>query len=202
MTFLLPPGIKGLKFRKDTILLLYTCAHMAEKSPLRVVCLAQHAGCFIQSSLVENAIICERRFLSLLEVLYIKNQITNSSTEDTKKEFTDFIRVAVNQNRDIFMQCDKPSDDVRLDNFYGKFLHQKNYVNLVQDLKKILTCHMAKASAERGFSVNKILLVDSLSVISLVSRRVVHDRMNANNLRHTLEITVPLSRHIRSSRQG
>ena len=144
MTFLLPPGIKGLKFRKDTILLLYTCAHMAEKSPLRVVCLAQHARCFIQSSLVVNAIICERRFLSLLEVLYIKNQITNSSTEDTKKEFTAFIRVAVNQNRDIFMQCDKPSDDVRLDNFYGKFIHQKNYVNLVQDLKKILPCHMAK----------------------------------------------------------
>ena len=116
MTFLLPPGIKGLKLRKDTILLLYTCAHLAEKSPLRVVCLAQHARCFIQSS--GNAIICERRCSSLLEALYIKNQITNSGTEDTKKEFTDFIRVAVDQNRDTFMQCDKPSDDVRLDNFY------------------------------------------------------------------------------------
>ena len=174
---------------------------MTGKSPLRVVCLAQHARCFIQSS--GNAIICERRCSSLLEALYIKNQITNSGTEDTKKEFTDFIRVVVNQNRDTFMQCDKPSDDVRLDNFYWKFLHQKSYVNLVQVLKKILTLSHDQASAERGFSVNKTLLVDSLSVISLVSRRVVHDRNNANNLLpHTLETTVLLSRHIRSSRQG
>ena len=37
-----------LKFKKDTILLLSTlCAHMAEKSPLRVA-LARHARCLYQ----------------------------------------------------------------------------------------------------------------------------------------------------------
>ena len=55
---------------------------------------------------------------------------------------------------------------------------------------------------ERGFIVNKTLLVDKLSVISLLSQRVVHDHMNANNLLpHTLEITVSLRRHIRLSLQ-
>ena len=49
---------------------------------------------------------------------------------------------------------------------------------------------------ERGFSVNKTL------VISLVSQRVIHDHMNANNLLpHILEVTALLRRHIRSSRQ-
>ena len=86
---------------KDTLLLLSTlCAHMAEKSPLSVA-LAQHARCFIPSSLGENPSICERRFSSLSEVLYIRDQITNSSAEDAKKEFTDIIRVVVNQNRDF-----------------------------------------------------------------------------------------------------
>ena len=70
----------------------------------------------------------EKGFSSLLEVLYIKDQITNSSAADTKKEFTDFIRAEVNQNRDTFMQYDKSSDDARLDEFYRKFLHQKKYV--------------------------------------------------------------------------
>ena len=105
-------------FKKDTVLLLSTlCVYMTEKSPLGVA-LARHARCSIPSSLVENPSICERRFSSLLEVLYIKDQITNSIAEDAKKEFTDFIRVVVNQNRDTFMQCDKPSDDARLDEFY------------------------------------------------------------------------------------
>ena len=51
-----------VKFKKETILLLSTlCAHMVEKSPLKVA-LARHTRCFIQSSLVENPSICERRF--------------------------------------------------------------------------------------------------------------------------------------------
>ena len=104
-----------LKFKKDTILLLPAlCAHVAEKSPLRVA-LRDMSDVLYQ---IENASICERRFPSLLELLYIKDQITNSSAEDAKKEFTDFIRVVVNQNRDTFMQYDKPSDDGRLDEFY------------------------------------------------------------------------------------
>ena len=104
-----------LTFRKDTVLLLSTlCAHMAEKYPLRVA----SARCFKRSSLVENRRMCERRFSSLLEFLYIKDQIPNSSAEDAKREFTDFITVVEHQNRDIFMQYDKPSDDARLDEFY------------------------------------------------------------------------------------
>ena len=48
-----------------------------------------------------------------------------------------------------------------------------------------------------GFSVNKTLLVDNLSVISLVSERAMNDHMNVNKLLpHTLEITAPLRRHI------
>ena len=65
-----------------------------------------------------------------------------------------------------------------------------------------MTLSHGQASIEHGFSVNKTLLVDNLSVISLVSQRITHDPMNANNLLpHTLEITAPLRRHIRSSRQ-
>ena len=47
---------------------------MAEKAVLRVPS-AQHARCFMPSSLVENPSICERRFPSLLEVLYITVKI-------------------------------------------------------------------------------------------------------------------------------
>ena len=79
-----------LKFINDTILLLFTlCAHMAEKSPL-IVALARHSRCFIPGSLVENPSISERRFSSLLEVRYIKDQITNSSAEERKNSLTSY----------------------------------------------------------------------------------------------------------------
>ena len=118
-----------------------------------------------------------------------------------RKKFTDFARVVVNLNRDAFMQWDKPSDDARLDELCQKFLYQKRYVNIAEVLKKILTFPHSQASIKRGFSVSKTLLVDNSFVISLVSQRVIHDHMIANNLPHTLEITGPLRRHIRSSRQ-
>ena len=73
--------------------------------------------------------------------------------------------------------------------------------SMYEILKKTLTLSHGQASVERSFSVNKTLLVDNLSVIILVSR-FIHDHMNANNLfPHTLEITAPLRRHVRSSRQ-
>ena len=75
---------------------------MAEKPVLRVPS-ARHARCFIPSSSVENPSICERRFSSLLEVFYNKDQTTSSSVEDAKKEFTDIIRVVVNQSRENFL---------------------------------------------------------------------------------------------------
>ena len=94
------------------------------------------------------------------------------------------------------MQYDEPSDDARLGEFYWKFLHEKKYVNLgTEVLKKILSFSHGQGSAECGFSVNKILLLDNLSVITLVSQRIIYNHMNANNLLpHTLEITAPLRR--------
>ena len=73
------------------------------------------------------------------------------------------------------------------------------YLNLAEVLKKILNLSPDEAAAERGFSVIKTVLVDNLSVISLVSQRLIHDYMNAKNLLpQTLEITASLHRHIRS----
>ena len=53
---------------------------------LKRVALARQARCFIPSSLVENRSISPRRFSSLLEVLYIKDPITNFSAENAKKK--------------------------------------------------------------------------------------------------------------------
>ena len=102
------------------------------------------------------------------------------------------------------MQYDEPSDDARLGEFYWKFLHEKKYVNLgTEVLKKILSFSHGQASAECGFSVNKTLLLYNLSIITLVSQRIIHDHMNGNNLLpNTLEITAPLRRDDKTKKKN
>ena len=49
-------------------------------------------------------------------------------------------------------------------------------------LKIVLTLSHGQASVERGFSVNKSLLLENLSAEGLISRRIVYDHMNFHNL--------------------
>lgn len=191
-----------IRFKRDVISLLSTiCSHIAEKSPLKMV-LARRAICLIPSMLVESPDKTETRFASMVEILVRRKQITASCAEDAKKELSGFIRVVVCENRDSFLQFDKPSDSNRLDDFYWQYLNLKKYQNLAEVVKIILTLSHGQASVERGFSVNKTLLVENLSEVGLVSQRVIHDHMNANALLpHTINITPSLRRYVKSARQ-
>ena len=65
-----------------------------------------------------------------------------------------------------------------------------------------MTLSYGQASVKHKFIANETLLVDDLSVISLVLQWVMYDHMNANNLHpHTLEIAAPLLFHLWSSCQ-
>ena len=66
--------------------------------------------------------------------------------------------------------------------------HLKCLEKLVKVLKIILTLLHGQTSAERGFSVNKSLLVENLSTQSLVSKLCVYDYIKSKNL--TLKISL------------
>ena len=73
----------------------------------------------------------------------------------------------------------------------------KRRMYLAEFLKKILALFPGHASSVRRFGVNKTLLVDNISVISLVSKRLIHDCMNAKNSSstHTRNHSFPTSSH-------
>ena len=58
----------------------------------------------------------------------------------------------------------------------------KSIEKVAEVLKIVLTLSHGQASVERGFSVNKSLLVENLSAKSLISQRIVYDHMNFHNL--------------------
>ena len=99
-----------LRFKSGIISFLSTlCAHIAEKSPLKMV-FTRNARCLIPSMLVEVPDKSETRFSGILEALVSSQHITNSCAEDAKKEFFQFIKSVVKENRGEFLQLDKPNE--------------------------------------------------------------------------------------------
>ena len=97
------------------------CAHVAEKSPLKMV-FTRNARRLIPSTLVEVPDKSETRFSGILEAFVSSRHITSSCAEDAKKEFSQFIKSVVKENRGEFLQLDKPNECDRLDTFYWSYL--------------------------------------------------------------------------------
>ena len=66
----------------------------------------------------------------------------------------------------------------RMDNFYfKKFDMDDTYRNLAIVLQLIFVLSHGQASVERGFSLNKGVLNDNMTELSIISRRVVKDHL-------------------------
>ena len=114
-----------------------------------------------------------------LENLLAAEQISEGFLEEAKQNFPKFLRVC-KENRQDFLNFD--SDNDRLDTFYWSHNeNMKSIEKVAQVLKIVLTLSHGQASVERGFTVNKSLLVENLSTKSLISQRIVYDHMNFHN---------------------
>ena len=169
-----------LKFKRDiTSYLSELCVHLAEKSPVKFS-LTRNCRCFIPALLIETPDVCQARYGHVLENLLAAEQISEGFVEEAKQEFPKFLRVC-KENRQDFLNFD--SDNDRLDTFYWSHIeNMKSIEKVAEVLKIVLTLSHGQASVERGFSVNKSLLVENLSAKSLISQRIVYDHMNFHNL--------------------
>ena len=81
---------------------------------------------------------------------------------------------AQKEHKDAFLTFDYRKESV--DKFLATFVHgNTRYKNCWNICKLIFTLSHGQASVERGFSVNKELLVQNLQRVSLVSQRIVYD---------------------------
>lgn len=67
----------------------------------------------------------------------------------------------------------------RLDEFYIEHLSNKaEFCHLWEVVKLVLVLSHGQASVERGFSVNKEVMVENLKEHSLIAQRIIHDHVN------------------------
>ena len=80
----------------------------------------------------------------------------------------------VKERREDFIEFDITAESHRLDAFYCKLLEGSSlFRKLAAAVKIILTLSHCQASVERGFSVNKSLLVENLAIKSLIAQKIV-----------------------------
>ena len=92
------------------------------------------------------------------------------------------------------------SKEDRLDEFFFKKLNFSKHTNLSFVVKILLTLIHGQTAVERGFNVNNNIIQTNMYGKTIISKRLVKDRMLANGLQpHTIEITKPLLKAYKSA---
>ncbi|MGH0120660.1 UNVERIFIED_CONTAM: hypothetical protein FKN15_068235 [Acipenser sinensis] len=82
----------------------------------------------------------------------------------------------IQHNKAVFLDFVHKGDSCRVDEFLGRFVSGRaEYENLWDLLKCLFTLSHGQAAVERGYSVNKDILVENLKERTLISLRLVQD---------------------------
>ena len=192
----IPEGLK-LSFKKECVVMLSTLiTKLQERSPLKYM-LARSAACLSPLEMVNNInkSECLVRFGSMVEKVHSEKWLPAQACDDAKEQYEDFISTVVKENRDKFLRFDIKKD--RVDEFLGLFLHRKtHFLSLWKVAKIIFTLSHSQCAVERGFSVNKELLVENLEKTSLCGQRMVYDHMvSTKNTPQEIEISNELKKN-------
>jgi len=106
-----------------------------------------------------------------LDILLEANLFPANALENAKREY----RELISDDCVISKMKSYNREVVRLDDFWMSLLGKDKTPNLINVVKCLLILSHGNASMERGFSVNKEILVENLTEDSLRAQRLVHD---------------------------
>ena len=117
--------------------------------------------------------------VNLLKKIYWGNWISSKSVDQAKKEFDALLKSAHGELKDVFLAFDQKTD--RIDSFYAAIMSESaSYKDCWEIFKFVFTLLHGQAYVERGFSINKELLVENLQEESIVCQRMVYDHVNCS----------------------
>ena len=149
---------------------------LQERSPLKYG-LARFASSLSPENMINNRNRSVDFFDKIVDGLYKGAWISSKEADDAKKQYFQFIALANSELKDEFLLYDQKK--IRLDHFFRKFMDgNASYKKCWKVVKLVLTLSHGQAAVERGFSVNKEVLVENMQELSLVSQRQVGDYLH------------------------
>ena len=150
--------------------------------------------------MVQNKDVALCCFGALVEKLHCCEWISATIADSAKDQFEVFIKSVATINKGSFLQFDYVRD--RVDEFLNPYLNDnKEFTSFWQICKIIFTLSHSQCAVERGFSVNKELLVENLQEVLLIAQRIVYDQLTATKQNvHTFKISNDLIKSCKAAR--
>ena len=134
-----------------------------------------------------------------MQKLFSSKHFTEANADAAKSEYANFLQTVVNKNRSSFQ--DFQVDEVGLDEFFMRYFDGTScYSALVEIFKFVLILSHDQAATERGFGVNKNILVENLTEETFIGQHIVLDHIRVNNCNpNTVSLTRDLLVSARNS---
>ena len=193
--------VKKKQFKKECVLMLAAILEkIQERSPLKYA-IVRYASCLSPLKMVRKKETSIQMFNVLADKLFSGQWISARIADEAKQQFDEFLDSVANEHRDKFLNFDYKKD--RLDQFLGLLVHRnKKYAAFWVLCKIVFTLSHGQSAVERGFSVNKELLVENLGQKSLISQRIVYDHMTSLSIKiHEFAISSDLLKSCRMAHQ-
>ncbi|KAK1898471.1 Adenylate cyclase type 6 [Dissostichus eleginoides] len=167
--------VKIVEFKKECVsLLAMTCKKIMERSPLMYPAV-RHMRSLDPVMIVTETESTTAMFEKLLQVLLNAGWCPATECDKVLSQYKAF-SLDVNTNHKAEFQEFVYS--CRLDEFFGRYLSGKEeYAELWNIMQCLFTLSHGQAAVERGYFVNKDMLVENLQEKTLIAMRLVHDAM-------------------------
>ncbi|XP_063221071.1 uncharacterized protein LOC134530286 [Bacillus rossius redtenbacheri] len=184
-----------LLFRKDCrTALQHFVVKLMQKSPLKYP-LTKALNCLNPCHMSTNADAC-KQLTSALEIVLKANLFSATTVERADREY----KVLCSQPLVMEDLKTYSRSETRLDAFWMKLIDgKKEYENLVPVVKLLLTVSHGNAPLERGFSVNKEILVENMKETSVIAQRRIYDHVTYEGGLMKLDITKPMILSVRNA---
>lgn len=184
------------KFKKECReMLISLCLKLLEKSPIKYQLCKGISFCD-PSLLAKFEDTCIKRLHLTLEIFQDKKWLSGVDCDTIEKEFRNLvIKPEVRNSVKLFKRND------RLDHFWMLVLQNSDSPKVLVDfMQKVLIISHGNAFVERGFSINKEVVVENQLPRSLIAQRQVYDGVQALGGLKNVEVTKKMILKMRNAR--
>jgi hypothetical protein len=165
-----------MEFKMSCLAALKTNASkLMDKTPIAYG-LARSLQCLHPNLMAVGKKTCLEKFKVVQTKLVETKWLQANRCDQIKWEFETFLDRVVVKNKKDFEEFDYTEAEARLDSFLFLYMGSNPaYSNVWNMVKTILILSHGQASVERGFSVNKQILIENMKEHSFVGQRLVHE---------------------------
>ena len=189
-----------LTFKTECVQLLSAMtAKLIEMCPLKYP-LVTYLSSLNPPKMISSASDVTAKFEKILQILMNGNWRSAGECDELLSKYKVFL-VQMKQDHAVDFRDFTP-DSRRLDTFLGNYMQDHiQFAKLWDIFKMLLTILHGQASVERGYSVNKDMLIENLHEKTGVALHTVHDSISTLEDHFTkLPLTPAMKRHVMSAR--